>query len=82
MLRALAADLDLSMAEVVDKAVRELQRQRFWAKYLASYAALQTDPAARAQFQTEIAAWDATLSDGLEDKANERREGRRKAVTR
>jgi hypothetical protein len=33
----------------------------------AAYAALRADSAASAEWDAEIAAWDATLADGLED---------------
>jgi predicted transcriptional regulator len=66
LLRELANEADATMAEIVDRAVRDYQRRQFWAEYQAAYAALQADPAASADFRGEIEAWDATAGDGLE----------------
>ncbi len=54
-----------TMQAVVVQAVETLRRQRFWADYHASYAALKADPDSWADFQEELAAWEATLADGL-----------------
>jgi hypothetical protein len=35
--------------------------ERFWADYDAAYSALQADPAAWADFQSEVELWDTTL---------------------
>jgi hypothetical protein len=71
ILRELAAESDVTMAQVVDEAARVLRKKRFWADYHASYAALKADPDAWADFQNEIAAWDVTLADGLEAPSEE-----------
>ena len=67
LLRELADKADATMADVVDRAARDYQRHQFWAEYDAAYAALRADPAASADFQREVEAWDATSADGLED---------------
>ncbi len=58
---------EMTMQAVVVQAVEALRRQRFWADYHASYTALKADPDAWADFQEELAAWETTLADGLEE---------------
>ena len=71
-LRELADRTGETMADIVDLAVRNYQRERFWADYHAAHAAIQVDPSAQADLQDEIESWDSTSSDGLEDSSNER----------
>ena len=71
LLRELANRLGESMTDIVDRSVREFEKQQFWADYNAAYATLQADPAAWAEFEDEIALWDTTLSDGLENESDE-----------
>ena len=52
---------------MVDEAVRDLQRKKFWADFNAKCEAIQADPEARADLRQEDAAWEATLADGLEE---------------
>ncbi len=66
LLRQLAARSGATMTEIVDRAVREYERARFWADYQAAYAAMEADPAGLADLQGEVNAWDATSADGLE----------------
>jgi len=66
LLRELAAKAGATMADVVDRAVRDYQRRQFWADYHAAYAAIQADPAAAADLRREIEAWDSAVADGLE----------------
>jgi hypothetical protein len=82
ILRALAAESDQTMSQVVDEAARELRKKRFWADYHASYAALNADPEAWSDFQDEVRAWEATLSDGLEVPGDEHPEGRGRSGAR
>jgi len=63
---ALAAALDVPIAEVTARAVELLNNQLFWEQTNAAYAALRADPEASAAFDAEIDAWDSTLQDGLE----------------
>jgi predicted transcriptional regulator len=64
-LRELASLTSKPMIEIVDEAVEELKKKRFWGDYQASYAALQADADARADYHDEAAAWDTTSADGL-----------------
>jgi hypothetical protein len=55
------------MADVVDQALELYRRQRMFAQANAAYAALRGEPVASAEWDAEIAAWDATIADGLEE---------------
>ena len=65
LLRDLAAKTNTTITAVVDQAVRDLQRKKFWAEFHAASEALRADPKAWAAYQAETAAWDITLADGL-----------------
>ena len=65
LLRELADRSNASITAVVDEAVRDLQRKRFWAGFNAECSALQADPAAWAEMAKDDAVWQGTLSDGL-----------------
>ena len=67
LLRDLAAKSNATITAVVDEAVRDLQRKRFWADFNAACEALQADPVAWADLRREDAAWEETLADGLEE---------------
>jgi predicted DNA-binding protein len=73
-LRELADQTGDTMADIVDRAVRNYQRERFWKDYHAAYEALQADPSAWADFQSEVELWDSTSGDGLEESPDEREE--------
>ena len=64
-LTALAAALDVPIAEVTARAVELLNNQLFWEQTNAAYAALRADPDASAEFNAEINVWDSALQDGL-----------------
>lgn len=67
LLRDLAAKSKATITAVVDEAVRDLQRKKFWADFNAACEALVADPAASADLRQEDAAWEMTLADGLEE---------------
>ena len=67
LLRDLADKSNTTITAVVDEAVRDLQRKRFWAEFNAACEALQADPVGWADLRREDAAWDETLGDGLEE---------------
>lgn len=56
-----------SIGEVAAKAVKRLDRDRFWKQYNDAYTKLRADPEAWAEYQAEIRVWDVTLMDGLEE---------------
>src|SRR5437667_3789716 len=66
ILRELAAESGDTMQAILDRALEEYQRRAFLEAANAEYAALRQDPEAWAEFQKELAVWDATLTDGLD----------------
>ena len=84
LLRDLAAKSNTTITAVVDEAVSDLQRKKFWADFNAACEALQADPVAWADLQREDAAWEATLADGLEEgqQSDEHQKRRGKPGTR
>jgi predicted transcriptional regulator len=83
LLRDLADRSNATITAVVDEAVRDLQRKKFWADFNAACSAIQADPAAWADLRQEDAAWEATLADGLEEeqRSDEHRRRRGKPGT-
>jgi predicted transcriptional regulator len=67
LLRELADKSNATITAVVDEAVRDLQRKKFWADFNAACEAIQANPAASVDLRHEDAAWEATLADGLEE---------------
>jgi hypothetical protein len=67
LLRDLAAKSNTTITAVVDEAVQDLQRKKFWADFNAACEALKADPAAWADLRHEDAAWEKTIADGLEE---------------
>ena len=65
-LRQLAEKAGTSMTAILEAAVKDYQRTKYWEEYDAGYAALKADPEKWADYQKEIGAWDVTLADGLE----------------
>lgn len=65
LLKELAAREQITMQAVLEKALEEYRRRSFLESVNEGYAALQADPAARAQIEAERELWDHTLGDGL-----------------
>jgi hypothetical protein len=55
--------LDAELARVLDKA----EEARFWDGVRADYARLQADPHEWADYQGELAEWEPTTGDGLDE---------------
>jgi hypothetical protein len=55
--------MDAELAQTLDKA----EEARFWAGVRADYARLQADPREWADYTGELAEWDHTTGDGLDD---------------
>jgi len=66
-LTELSRETRLPMQEVLAQAVEAYRRERFLTELNASFAALRENPEAYEAEMEERRAWDATLSDGLED---------------
>jgi predicted transcriptional regulator len=56
-----------SQTALLDEAVEELRRKRFFEEANRAYAALKADPKAWAEELEERKAWEATLGDGQDD---------------
>jgi len=66
-LRHLAEEQDRPMSSIADEAVRVYEREQRWRAAEAAMARLRADPDAWSDYMDESAAWDGTLTDGLED---------------
>jgi predicted transcriptional regulator len=66
-LKVLAREAGTTMPQVLDEAIDELYRKRFLDACNAAYARLKKHKKAWREELKERAAWDATLSDGLEE---------------
>ena len=65
-LRELAAQGGEPMQAVLDKALEQYRRQKFWEEMRAAYTVIQSDPEAMAAEKKEFALWEVTLMDGLD----------------
>ena len=65
-LREIARAQQLSMQAVLERAVEEYRRKKFFEALDAEYAELQKDPEAWEAYKSELKVWDATLMDGLD----------------
>jgi hypothetical protein len=54
------------MQKILEQAIEEYRRRRFLDDVNRAYEALRNDPTAWAEELEERAAWDATISDGLD----------------
>lgn len=67
MLRELSKEEHKSIGQVVTELVERHREERFWQEMHEDFARLRSDPEAWQDYQDEMALWDATLMDGLED---------------
>jgi predicted transcriptional regulator len=65
-LRRLSEKTGSSMTAILEAAVKDYEKNKYWEEYDAGYAALKADPEKWADFQKELEGWDVTLADGLE----------------
>ena len=65
-LREMAAQSGEPMQAVLDKALEQYRRQKFWEEMDTAYTAIQSDPEALKAEKKEFALWEATLMDGLD----------------
>ncbi|MGI8482809.1 MAG: hypothetical protein ACR2OU_00985 [Thermomicrobiales bacterium] len=66
-LREMAETEHRSMGEIVTDLLERYEREQFWDRVDTSLAKLKADPVAWKEYQDEIAVWDATSGDGLEN---------------
>jgi predicted transcriptional regulator len=64
-LARLAKENHSSMQTVLNEALEAYRRVVFLQRANQAYAELRSDPAAWAQYQQELQAWDGTSADGL-----------------
>ena len=67
VLRGLADEADESLTDVLDRVVESYRRAHFFEGLDNDFAALRRNKTAWEEERKEREAWDATLSDGLED---------------
>ncbi len=68
-LRAIALEEHRSIGQVIDDAVSQYQKEKFWTDVHASFAQLRSDPGAWREYQHEIALFEGASMDGLQDEA-------------
>jgi hypothetical protein len=66
-LKAIAAMTGRPLQDELDQAIEQRRRSLYLEGIKADYEALTSDPKAMAEFQKEIALWDNTGNDGLEN---------------
>lgn len=66
-LQQLATEEGRPIGQVIDELVEHYERDRFFEEMAEDFARLRADPVASAEYDAELAAWDSTLLDGLED---------------
>lgn len=67
VLKSLAAETGEPIQLLLDRAIEAYRRQRFFEELNAAYGALRGDPGDWEEERQERAAWDAALSDDIED---------------
>ena len=65
-LRELSNQENRPIGEVIADAIERYQKAKFWEQARADFQRLRSDPAEWADYQAEIAVWDALAGDGLE----------------
>lgn len=66
-LRELSRQYGESMQTVLDYAIEELRRKRFFEQANAAYEELRSEPAAFQEYMAERELWENTLADGLDE---------------
>jgi len=56
-----------TIGEVIAEAIERYDEEQWWAEVHAGYARLRADPVESAEYDAEMALWDSTLVDGLEE---------------
>jgi hypothetical protein len=69
-LRERAKERGESLTDTLDQLVEEDRRRRLIDGAVRSWNALREDPEAWAEWQAELALWETTLADGLEDESD------------
>ena len=67
LLHQLAQTSGASMQQVLETALHQYRRRQFLEALNTAYAAMRDEPRVQAEEAEELAAWDNTLLDGLEE---------------
>jgi predicted transcriptional regulator len=62
----LAAEEQRPIGQVIEDAIDQYRRAKFWQGLQQDYARLRADPDAWQAYQDEVALWDTAAGDGLE----------------
>ncbi|MCL6613775.1 MAG: ribbon-helix-helix protein, CopG family [Firmicutes bacterium] len=65
--KAMARQQHGSMQEIIEQAVKDYSKKKFFADLNSAYLRLKADPKAWAEEEKEREAWDGVSGDGLED---------------
>jgi predicted transcriptional regulator len=66
-LQRLASEQSRPIGRVIDALLDDYDKRAFFAGLGEDFARLYADPEARKSYEEEVAAWDATLKDRLDD---------------
>ena len=66
-IKQLAEECDATKTQIIQKAIDVYQRQIYFERLNADFAALRADPVAWKEELEERKLWEATLADGLEE---------------
>ncbi|MBA2278200.1 MAG: ribbon-helix-helix protein, CopG family [Chloroflexia bacterium] len=66
-LRSLSDSERRSISQVIEEAIDDYEKAKFWRAMHEGYARLRADPAAWSEYEQEVALWDTVSGDGLED---------------
>ncbi|MGH2557685.1 MAG: hypothetical protein ACRDJH_01365 [Thermomicrobiales bacterium] len=66
-LQRMATEEGRAIGQVIDDLVDRYERDRFFEEMAEDFARLRADPVASAEYDAELAVWDSTLLDGLEN---------------
>ena len=67
ILEELSGKLGSPKAQVVERALKKLERDMFWQEVHDAYDRVASNPEELAAYRAEHAAWEGTLMDGLPD---------------
>lgn len=66
-LQAMASESHQSIGGLLEDLIEERRKAEFFARLEEDFRRLRADPDESAAYDAELAIWDATLQDGLED---------------
>ena len=66
-LREIAEEEHRPIGQVIEDAIQQYEREKFWQGVHEDFARLKDEPVAWREYQDELELWDATAGDGLEN---------------